>query len=105
MNDFDEIFARANIQQIREFFLHGTEACCIHTDSYIDRVEMPLKKVAQRVGELCANEQETEKMMAIIYAYSTAVEEVNMEIGVQVGMMICLQMYPNFKKVFEGQLP
>ena len=29
MNYIDEIFTRANIQQIREFLLHGTEECYV----------------------------------------------------------------------------
>lgn len=102
MNGISEIFERADIQQVRSFLLNGTEDLHIHTDSYEDRIEKTLKKVREKVRELYSNERDCEKMMAIIFDYVTAVEEVHLEIGLQVGAMLCIQMYSNFKNAMEG---
>ena len=100
--NIEEIFARADIQQIREFFLNGVEAFHTHTDSYGDRVQKPLNRLNERVHEIFQNERECEKMMAVIFDYSTAVEEVHFELGLQVGIMLAIQMYSNFKNALEG---
>lgn len=102
MNYIEKIFARADIQQICEFLINGCEGLETDSHSYIERVERPLEKLNQRVHELYSTEEEYEKMMAIIFEYSTAVERVYLETGLQAGARLCVQIYRNFKNALEG---
>ena len=97
MNYIDAIFSRADIQHIRESLINGCECVEIDSHSYKERIERPLKEVNKRVHEIYSTEGECDKMMTIIFAYANAVENVYMEIGLQVGAMLCAQMYRNFK--------
>lgn len=96
MDDIGEIFLRADIQQIREFLLHGVECNNINAHSYSERIELPLRKVRERLYSVYPNEEEHEKMMAFIFDYATAIEEVHMEIGLQIGAILSVQTYKNF---------
>ena len=102
MNWFNEMFARADIQHLRSFLLCGTEAVHVHTDSYKERIDKPLNKVNEWVRTLYDKEEDCEKMMAIVFDYASAVEEVHLEVGLQIGFMLCAQMYNNFKNALEG---
>lgn len=103
MDYVDEIFARSDLQQIREFLLHGTECIKISPFSYKERIEHTLKKLMVRLHEEYPNEQEYEEITALVFDYASALEEVNMEIGLQVGAALCGQMYQNFKNALAGE--
>ena len=103
MNYIEEIFLRADIQHIREFLLHGTESLVLHQEPYKERIEKTQKKVDKRVHEIYSTEEECEEMMAIIFDYSSAVEQVYMEIGLQVGLMLAYQFFRNFKTAVEKE--
>ena len=66
MDDIGEIFLRADIQQIREFLLHGVKCNDINRHSYSERMERPLKKVREQLYHVYPDEKEHEKMMAFI---------------------------------------
>ena len=56
-----------------------------------------------RLHEEYPNEQEYEEITALVFDYASALEEVNMEIGLQVGAALCGQMYQNFKNALAGE--
>ena len=59
MDYIDEIFSRADIQQIREFLLHGVE-CGTDPRSYKERIESADKETAARLLAACSDQKEYE---------------------------------------------
>lgn len=103
MDYVDEVFARADLQQIREFLLHGTECVKISPLSYIERTEQALEELTTRLQEEYPVQSDYEHMMALVFDYASEVEAVNMEIGLQVGIALCGQMFRNFKSALAGE--
>lgn len=95
MSYITEIFERANIQQIREFLLNGVECMQIETASYEQRLESGTNKALAMVREHfpdCYEELDNK-----IFIATTAYERVYMEIGMQVGMKLAIQIF-NFRR-------
>ena len=103
MNYADEIFIRADIQQIREFLLHGAEENHLDPRPYKERVESAHKAFTVRLQWDCPNEKDFEEITGPIYDYATAIEEVYMEIGLPVGAILSAQTAQNIKAAFEGE--
>lgn len=102
MNYIDEIFSRGDIQQIREFLLHGVE-CDTDPRSYNERTESAQKRVTARLLVACSDQKEYEEITGLVYDYANAVEEVYMEIGLQLGAILAAQVCQNLKTAFEGE--
>lgn len=102
MNYMDRIFMRADIQQIREFLLHGVE-CGTDPRSYKERTESAGKRVTDRLRKAYPDPKEYEEMTDLVYSYVSAVEEVYMEIGLQAGAILAAQVCQNLKTAFDGQ--
>lgn len=100
MNYIDEIFARADIQQIREFLLHGVEENNLDPRPYKERIESARKSFTVRLHRDYPNEKDFEKVTESIYDYVTATEKVYMEIGLQVGAILATQTAQNRKAAF-----
>ena len=102
MNYIDKIFARVDMQQIREFRLHGVEGS---TDarSYVERIENAHKAFSARLHKDYPNEKDFEEIAQPIYDYVTVIENVYMEIGLQVGAILAAQTAQNLKTAFEGE--
>ncbi len=103
MNYIDEIFARADIQQIRGFLLHGVEETNLDPRPYKERIESAYKAFFDRLHRNCPNEKDFKEVISPIYDYATAIEEVYMEIGLQVGAILAAQTAQNLKAAFEGE--
>ena len=103
MNCIDEIFIRADIQQIREFLLHGVEENHLDPRPYKERIESAHKAFTARLHRDYPNEKDFEEITEPIYDYATAIEEVYMEIGLQVGAILAAQTAKNIKAAFEGE--
>ena len=103
MNYIDEIFARADIQQIRGFLLHGVEETNLDPRPYKERIESAYKAFFDRLHRSCPNQRDFEEVIRPIYDYATAIEEVYMEIGLQVGAILAAQIAQNLKAAFEGE--
>ena len=103
MNYADKIFIRADIQQIREFLLHGAEENHLDPRPYKERVESAHKAFTVRLHWDCPNEKDFEEITGSIYDYATAIEEVYMEIGLPVGAILSAQTAQNIKAAFEGE--
>lgn len=102
MNYIDEIFFRGDIQQIREFLLHGVEGE-VDPRAYKERAESAHKRLAARLLEACPDEKEYEKMTEPVYDYVRAIEAVYMEIGLQLGARLAAQAFQNLKTPSEEE--
>ena len=76
MNYLDEIFARADIQKIRGFLLHGAEENSPDPRSYKERIDSAHKAFIARLRVDYPEEKEYEEIIGPIYDYVTAIEEV-----------------------------
>lgn len=103
MNYIDGIFTRADIQQIREFLLHGVEELNIDPRTYKERLESAQKSITVRLREEYPDNEEYEEITGLLYEYVSAAEAVYMEIGLQVGAMLVAQTTRNLKTAFEGE--
>ena len=101
MNYLDEIFKRGDVQQIREFLLHGVES---NTDPspYKERVESAQKRVTARLREEYPDSKDYEELLGLVYDYVTVVEAIYMEIGMQLDTILVAQVRQNLITAFEG---
>ena len=97
MNYVDKIFARADIQHIREFLLYGVESCNISSESYSERLMTAEKNAINFLHSLYKNDDEFEKSTMPMFEYTRTIEEVYMEIGLQCGMFLGMQIASNVK--------
>ncbi len=104
MNYIDEIFVRANIQQIREFLLHGTEENNIDPRTYIERLESVQDKLYERLLKDYPNETELDEIIDLICDFIIKTQDVYTEIGLQAGVAIAAQIAQNLKTAFEGDV-
>lgn len=91
MNYLSEIFNRADIQQIREFLLHGTESAELDRAPYRQRLEEPQKAAAQLIKAKFPNMSEYGPITGELYKALDACQNVYMEIGVKAGVMLTVQ--------------
>ena len=94
MNYIDEIFKRANIQSIRNFLLYGTENIIEDTNLYEDKLKNAEKNLISNIHKHFS-EKEAENIISLIYMYGTVNEEVYMEIGMQIGMILSTEIFQN----------
>jgi len=95
MSYITEIFERLNIQYIREFLLHGNAEINIDSGSYMERLETPDNVMRNMLHCKFPEEKEYEEVSDKIYDYATACEEVYMEIGLQCGFILAMQIVEN----------
>ena len=99
MNYVDAIFRRCDIQQIREFLLHGTEGN-IDPRPCKERAEDALHQVTARLRAVCANEADRDDLTGLVYACAEEIAGVYMEIGLQLGALLAAQLYQNLRTAF-----
>lgn len=95
MNYIDEIFTRANIQQIREFLLHGTEECYVDKGSFYERLKTAEKNAKKLLRSFYDSDDEYEESVIPIFDYISTVESVYMEIGLTSGILLGMQFIEN----------
>lgn len=96
MSYVDEVFRRADIQQIRAFLLYGSEAN-IDPRSYIERLETCKKQWATKLKERYLDQTEYEEIGNLVFEYADVIQDVYMEIGLQVGAILATQVCQNIK--------
>lgn len=96
MGYVDEIFERTNLRQIREFLLHESRS---EPDarSYQERLETAHRRMLACLKGM--KEEKYEKLLENIYTYAGVVEAVYMEIGLQAGAMLGMQLLANCRTV------
>lgn len=94
MDYFSHIFERANLQQIRSFLLTGTE-CAYKEKNRKEQIKEAERTVFNTIKSKFPDISEYEPIMNDIYNYVYKSETAHMEIGLQCGFMIAVQMLGN----------
>lgn len=102
MNYVDKIFDRVDIQHIREFLLHGVECCNISSESYSERLINAEKMAINFLHSLYNDDDEFEKSTMPMFEYARTIEEVYMEIGLQSGIILGMQIASHVNKQLNG---
>lgn len=92
MSYISEIFERANLQQICNFLLYGTEAVVISDKSYTERIKEANSKITSIIKEKLSENNDAKEIESVIndiLSFSSDSENVYMEIGMQCGAMLC----------------
>lgn len=95
MSYLTEIFDRADIQQLREFLLHGVECMQPSSKPYEQRIDEARAPAIDMIKNRFPNMEEYEPLTAKVYDYASATQDVYMEIGMQCGAVIMLQLLTN----------
>ncbi|MEA4963140.1 hypothetical protein [Lutispora sp.] len=102
MSYTSEIFDRTNIQHIREFLLYGVECAEISDKSYKQRIDESSKTAIEMIQAKFPDMAEHEKITAEVYSYASRVEDVYMEIGLQCGITLAMQLFRLFRGGKDG---
>ena len=89
MSYITEIFERLDLQQIREFLLHGVE---ISEKSYKQRLEAAGKPAFKMIDEKFSNGDERDKVASDVHHYASVTQDVYMEIGMQCGAILAVKL-------------
>ncbi|MBD5094819.1 MAG: hypothetical protein HDT26_11175 [Subdoligranulum sp.] len=100
MDYIDEIFTRADIQQIRAFLMDGAE-CVTDLRPYKERIDSAEQALSDHLHRDYPNENDFDEIISIKNAYGSAIENVYMEIGLQIGAILAAQVVWNVKKSYE----
>jgi len=92
MDGISDILARANLQQIREFILYGSEPLEISKKDYFQRIAEAREVAIAAVEEKVPNAADADALTECMFAYASAVGEVYMEIGMQCGASLSSQL-------------
>jgi len=93
MNYIDDIFTRLDIQQIREFLLHGVEEIDVDPKSCKERIDEKQEPVIEFIRGKFPDEDECESITSKICEYAGTCEKVYMEIGMQCGAVLAMQLF------------
>ena len=105
MNFIDGIFRRADIQQIREFLMHGTELLQTDPRSCEERIEGAVHRVTAKLRELCPDEKALEEATDLFFDCVGDLEEAYMEIGLQAGALVTAQVCQTWRRAASGAQP
>lgn len=95
MSYISEIFDRLDIQHIREFLLHGVECVELTDKPYKQRIDDARKPAIDFIYKKFPNQDECEKITDEVYNYASETQDVYMEIGMQCGATLALQLLSN----------
>ena len=92
------IFERANLQHIRSFLQYEVESGKISDKSYEERIKESKDKTFKFLKENFPDINEDSEPINLIVDYNATAQEVYMEIGMQCGAFLMLQLLENFYK-------
>lgn len=92
MSYITEIFDRLDLQQIREFLLHGVECIQVTDKTYKQRLEAPGKTAFDMLKNQFPDVDEYEKIANDIHHYASVTQDVYMEIGMQCGVALVMKL-------------
>jgi len=98
MDYISEIFSRLDLQHIREFLLHGVECLEVSDENYKQRINNVEKPFLQIIEEKFPEEENT-KVTEDIFHYATVTQDVYMEIGMQCGAALAMQLFASAKNL------
>ena len=90
------IFKRTNLQHIRSFLQYEVESGKISDKLYEERIKEARNKAFKFLKENFPDISEDSELINVIIDYETTAQEVYMEIGMQCGAFIMLQLLENF---------
>jgi hypothetical protein len=93
VSPIDEIFARMDLQNIREMLLHGVEQPEICADTYEKRLKDAESQAVECVRKWFPKTPENEEMIDKMYAAFSAEQDVYMEIGIIAGVRLAFQIF------------
>ena len=88
----EDILARLNLQQIRNFLLYGAECLDPGPSDYDRRIEEVWRMVDEALKEKFPEKGEYEKMTNRIHSYASVAQEAYMELGMQCGAVLAAQL-------------
>lgn len=89
MSYISEVFRRANIQQIREFLLHGIENTDLTSDAYEVRLKEANRQITSEIKKVVSDGNKADEAEGIIFSSIGEIIQVYMEVGIQCGVMLC----------------
>lgn len=92
MDYIKDAFSRMDLQQIRSFFLYGTEDYTDETRPYKDTLKKESDPIYKRLKSLYPDESELDKAAADLSQALTAYEYVYMELGMKAGARLIYQL-------------
>ena len=97
MSYITEIFERANLQNIREFLLHGAECVEISEKNYKQRIDDAWKPALNTIQKKFPEMEENEKITVDIHHYASVTQDVYMEIGIKCGVLLFAEIADRLK--------
>ena len=91
-NYINEIFTRLDLGQIREFFLHGVEACEAENQSYNIRLKQGSDPIYKRLRNIYSDDRHMDEAHGDLSQALSSYESVYMEIGMKAGARILYQL-------------
>ena len=104
-NYFKGIYERANLKELRSFLVFGAEDLrCYSTllekgKSYEERIEKINKETREVIDSKIQDWNDQEEVMNKVMEYVCDSDDVHMEVGIQCGFMLALQMMENMPKI------
>lgn len=95
MSYISEIYKRADIRQIREFLKSGSAEIINDNLTYEERVNVSCSEMMNILNKAYPVIEERDKMYSYVHNYAATCEDVHMEIGIQVGILLMTQMIQN----------
>ena len=92
MSYIDDIFERLNLQHIRNFLFYGTECLEISQKDYKQRIEDAAKPAFEMIENKFPDIEEREKVINEVYNYTSTLQDVHMEIGMQCGAILIARL-------------
>lgn len=98
MSYISEIFDRLDVQNIREFLLHGVECPASNPMGYEERITTAEKEVKEQIHRKYPELQDDNELMDSVLSYGSETEDVYMEIGLQCGFILAMRLLKNAER-------
>ena len=92
MGYIKEALTRTNLQDIREFLLHGAEACIHRNESYEAWLKKECDPIYNRLETLYPTEDSREQASADLSQALSAYQSVYTELGMKIGAKLVYQL-------------
>ncbi|MCL2773222.1 MAG: hypothetical protein FWD71_07705 [Oscillospiraceae bacterium] len=87
-----EMFARADLQQFREFLISGLELDESDKRTYSERLEKESESIVKRIKRIAKNDDELDEIYSEFSDATGAYTEVFTEIGMKIGAKLMVQL-------------
>lgn len=105
MNNWGEVFARADLGQIRSFLLYGAEEYAHRPCGYNERMARVERPMTARLHRAFPKTEEYEEVTRLVWDYGSELEAVSMEVGLQLGAILAAQVCQNLLAASAGDAP